>query len=51
MAPATYNVTIALGAQSMKMESTNTVTEAGERAHRDRNDEDAAGDVSDVLDD
>ena len=28
-APATYNVTIALGAQSMKMESTNTVSEAG----------------------
>jgi hypothetical protein len=28
-APATYNVTIALGAQSMKMESTNTVLEAG----------------------
>ena len=29
MAPATYNVTIALGGQSMKMESTNTVTDAG----------------------
>jgi dipeptidyl aminopeptidase/acylaminoacyl peptidase len=29
MAPATYAVTIALGAQTMKMESTNTVTEAG----------------------
>jgi hypothetical protein len=28
-APATYAVTIALGAQSMKMESTNTVTEPG----------------------
>ena len=28
-APATYNVTIALGGQSMKMESTNTVSEAG----------------------
>jgi hypothetical protein len=28
-APATYAVTIALGAQSMKMESTNTVTDAG----------------------
>jgi dipeptidyl aminopeptidase/acylaminoacyl peptidase len=28
-AAATYNVTIALGAQSMKMESTNTVSEAG----------------------
>lgn len=29
MAPATYAVTIALGAQSMKLESSNTVTEAG----------------------
>ena len=29
MAPATYAVTIALGGQSMKMESTNTVTDAG----------------------
>ena len=28
-APASYNVTFALGAQSMKMESTNTVTDAG----------------------
>ncbi len=28
-APATYNVTIALGGQSMKLESTNTVAEAG----------------------
>ena len=29
MAPATYAMTIALGAQSMKMESTNTVTDTG----------------------
>ncbi len=29
MAPATYSVTIALSGQSMKMESTNTVTDAG----------------------
>ena len=29
IAPATYAVTIALGGQSMKMESSNTVTEAG----------------------
>ena len=29
MAPATYAVTISLGAQSMKMESSNTVTDAG----------------------
>ena len=42
-APATYNVTIALGGQSMKLESTSTVTEAGGTLDRDRNDEDAAG--------
>ena len=47
-APATYNVTIALNGQSMKMESTNTVTDAGGTLTVTETMKTPQGDASDV---
>jgi hypothetical protein len=48
IAPATYNVTIALNGQSMKMESTNTVSDAGGTLTVTETMKTPQGDASDV---
>ena len=48
MAPATYAVTIALGAQSVTLESTNTVTDGGSTLTVSETMKTPQGDVSDV---